>query len=236
MKKPEVIILHGWAISPENEQKWQTFRDKLQALHVTSTFLPIPGLDTKATKPWNLQQYVEWLAEVLKDKQEVILLGHSFGGQLAVRFTAEYPEKVSRLILVASAGIRDNSLKARLKRSIFYVLAKVGKVFFRHPFFKKMLYKLAREHDYEQASSVMKQTMQLVTQDEIRADLPRIKVPVQLIWGKQDTSTPYRNTQLILDAIPTANLCTISDARHSPQFTHPEHTASCVAEFLSEEK
>lgn len=236
MKKPEVIILHGWAIGPENEQKWQVFRDQLQEQKVDSTFLQIPGLDTQVSTPWDLQRYVAWLAEELQDKQEVVLLGHSFGGQLAVRFTAHHPEKVSRLILIASAGIRDITFKARLKRGIFFVLAKVGKVFFRHEFFKKVLYKLVREHDYEQASTVMKQTMQLVTQDEIRADLPKIKVPVQLIWGKQDTSTPYRNTQLFLDAIPTANLCTISDARHSPQFTHPEHTASCVAEFLSEEK
>lgn len=234
MQKPEVVILHGWAISPENKAKWQTFRDALRGVGVASRFLAIPGFDTPISKPWQLTDYVQWLAQELPEKNPVILLGHSFGGQLALRFSTTYPQKVRSLVLIASAGIRDYSARARIKRALFLVLAKVGKVFLRHDFFKKVLYKLAGEHDYEQATLHMKETMKNVTQDEIRDDLQKVNCPVQLIWGKLDTSTPYKNTDLFLEKLPAADLCTITDARHSPQFTHPEQTASCVAEFITE--
>lgn len=232
MKKPEVLILHGWAISTQNETKWQPFREELSNAGINTTFLAIPGMDTPLDEPWSLADYVTWLDTQLSAKKTYILLGHSFGGQLAVRYAATYPEKISKLVLIASAGIRDHSLFAQVKRTFFFVVAKVGKLFFSHPFFRKMLYMFAREHDYEQASPVMRKTMQLVTADEIREDIADIPCPVQLVWGKLDTSTPYKNTDIFLEALPNATLCSIETARHSPQFTHPVETGRCISQFV----
>lgn len=234
MKNLEVIILHGWAISAQNESKWQEIRDALSSDGIHTKFLALPGMDTELKEPWTLHDYVEWLASQLTENKKHILLGHSFGGQLAVRFAATYPDKVEKLILIASAGIKDYSAKAQLKRGVFFVLAKLGKLVSTHPFFRKVLYMLAREHDYEQAGPVMKKTMQLVTSDEIRDDIPKLTCPIQLVWGKLDTSTPYKNTQLFLDVLPLARLCSIATARHAPQFTHPQEVARCISTFILE--
>ena len=233
MKKLEVVILHGWAISGQNKAKWQPFMDLLANMGISSTFLSIPGMDSELTKPWSLSDYVTWLDQELSQKKSCILIGHSFGGQLAVRYSALHPQKIAKLVLIASAGIRDHSFKAALKRNVFFVLAKVGKRLSTQPAMRTFLYKIAREHDYEQASPVMKKTMQLITADEIRDDISNITCPVQLVWGVLDASTPYANVEVFLAALPTAEVCTINSARHAPQFTHPEQTADCVAEFIT---
>lgn len=232
MKKEqtEVFILHGWAVSPDNEAKWGTFRAALEKKEIRSVFLGLPGLTTPLSEVWDLDDYVAWLAQQLPSKP-VVLLGHSFGGQISVRFAAKYPERISKLILVASSGIRDKTLKAKFKRSVLYCAAKVGKVFSFIPYARKLLYLVAGERDYYQASPLLRQTMANVVQDEVITDIPKVVAPTVLIWGENDTVTPLRNTT-VFKTIPTSKLVTIPDARHSPQFTHPEKVAQIAAEFL----
>lgn len=233
MKKPKIILLHGWAISAQNKTKWHAFRELLSKQGIESRFLELPGLSTPLSEPWGLSDYVAWLERELSGEKEVILLGHSFGGQLAVRYTATHPKQIKKLILIGSAGLRDKSLKARLKRGFFYCVAKVGKPFFSHPQIKKLFYKVIGEHDYETASPVMKKTMSTLLADEIRTDLKLVACPVKLIWGSNDTSAPYKNTTFFLEHLSEATLCTIQNARHSPHYTHTKEVVVCISEFLS---
>lgn len=240
MKKPEVIILHGWSISSENEAKWQSFRDMLLERGVTSQFLSIPGLDEPLESPWTLKEYGTWLetrlSSVSRKDRQVILLGHSFGGQLAVRFAAEHPSLVSKLILIAPAGIRDYSLLARSKRVFWGFLAQMGKQIPTNPAVKRVAYRLIGEHDYESAPQVMKQTMSAVLSEEIRDDLAKISCPVFLVWGKEDSSAPFKNLALFRAAIPRLTVSVVDTARHSPQFTHTAAVATAVAGWLDTEQ
>ena len=232
MKKEQtkVFILHGWAVSPDNEAKWSSFRAALEKKEIPSVFLGLPGLTAPLTEVWDLDDYVAWLSQQLPSKP-VILLGHSFGGQISVRFAAKYPERVSKLILVASSGVRDKTFKAQLKRSVLYCVAKVGKIFSFVPYARKLLYIVARERDYYQASPLLRLTMVNVVQDEVVSDIQNVVAPTVLIWGEKDMVTPLRNTA-VFKTIPTSKLVTIPEARHSPQFTHPEKVAQIVVDFL----
>ncbi len=227
-----ILILHGWAVDPDNEAKWQVFRESLKRAGYASQFLALPGLTSPLTTPWGLAEYVAWLKNQPVFKQPVVLLGHSFGGQLACRFAAQYPDSVSALILIDSAGIRDDALVARTKRLIFWIAAKIGKSFTRSSMLRTLLYRVAREHDYYTASPVLRATMARVLDDEVKADLPHIKVPTCVIWGENDTVTPLRLAYRFLKGIAKSKLQIVTGARHSPQFTHPTVTVSFIVEFL----
>lgn len=233
MQTKTIYLLHGWAISAENEKKWKGLRTLLRKYGIVTEFLALPGLSTTLTKPWTLKDYVQWLATQLPAGKKVTLLGHSFGGQLATRFAATYPNRVANLILIASAGIRDYTILAVAKRSVFYALAKVGGVVKSNHTLRSLLYKLARESDYNNANEVMKKTMASVLSEEVRKDIPKVLCDTLVIWGKRDTTTPYRNTSLFLE-IPKSRLVTVPEARHSPQFTHPEIVAESIAAFMKE--
>src|SRR5690606_10952194 len=106
----------------------------------TTHFWPLPGLATASDRSFALADYVRWLKKKTAALDSFALLGHSFGGQLATRFTALHPKKVSHLILMDSAGILDDSLPKTLKRSFFKALAKFGKAFTQSDVLRKLLY------------------------------------------------------------------------------------------------
>lgn len=230
-KQITIYLLHGWAVDPHNEQKWQMVREELRARHIETIFLALPGLTTPLEKPWDLADYCIWLSGVLPADKPVLLLGHSFGGQLAVRFAALHPEQVSKLILIDSSGIRDATLLAKLKRVAFQTLAHLGKQLTHSPFARQLLYSLAREKDYFSAPPVMRETMARVIADEILTDLPRVQAQTLIIWGSNDRITPLKNT-VHFSKIPASTVRVVPAARHSPQFTHPAEVARLITEFV----
>lgn len=237
MKKPiaslPLVILHGWAVNPDNQAKWQPLIEKLTRSGKTVRFLGLPGLTTALKEVWQLSDYVHWLDQQLNG-QRVVLIGHSFGGQLAVRFTTVFPQQVERLILIDSAGIRPFTSKAKIKRLIFSTVAKLGKAVFPFEFGRVILHKLAREKDYLYASPILRKTMQNVLEDEVLGDLAALQVTTCLIWGAQDSITPLTHGRLFAKNIPQNQLHIILGARHSPQFTHVQQVADQILAFLTE--
>lgn len=232
MIKKTIYILHGWAQDPDNENKWAELRSQLAVYGYQTVFLPLPGLTTPLDEVWTLDSYASWLEEQLADEKKIILLGHSFGGQIAVRFTAQNGEKVTKLILIDSAGILDKSLFVLLKKNIFYYLAKIGKLFFSAEIFRKALYFLVREKDYYQASQTLRQTMSNVVREEVEQELSQIQTPTLILWGAKDSITPVKLAKKFKDNLKNSQLKIIDEARHSPQFTHAKLVAQEIAEFI----
>lgn len=235
MKK--IFLLHGWALrgAEENKKKWQPFIDYLETGGFKVIFLKIPGLSAPLKEVWNINNYVAWLKEEINQKSEgekIILLGHSFGGQLSISYAAKNSEKIEKLILIDSSGIRDMALKAVIKRSIFLLASKVGGILLKGDFFRNILYKLARESDYKNSPPLLRRTMSKILDDEILNDLPEVSCATKIIWGENDMITPGKHAKLMHQKIINSELVFIKGARHSPQFTHSQETAKLVNDFI----
>lgn len=233
-----IFILHGWAVrgAEDNKKMWQPFLDQLEKSNLKVHFLKIPGLSASLNEVWDLDNYLAWLNKEISEKsagQKIILLGHSFGGQLSIKYTATNSQKVKKLILLDSSGIKDMSLKSVLKRTVFLIISKLGKLVFKGEFFRNILYKLAREADYKNASPLLRKTMANVLNQQITAFLPEINCPTLVLWGEFDKVTPVKNAFKMNKLIDKSKLVFIKNGRHSPQFTHPTETADEVMKFLS---
>lgn len=229
MTSQSIYILHGWTYSID---KWQPFVDLLKSQGYKVKLLPIPGLTQPLDQVWTLNDYISWLKTNLEEETEtVILLGHSNGGRIALAFTAQFPEKISRLILVDSAGIYHQELPLQFKRFIFGLFARIGQKLTSSPTLRRLLYRLAGETDYYKANSIMRQTMINLSLD-LTPILSRVSVPTLIIWGSQDKITPLSDGQTMHRLIKSSTLHTVAAAKHSPQFTHPKLVMQSIKQFF----
>lgn len=234
-----IYILHGWSIVDNNVAKWEPFQQELKTAGYKTVFVPLPGLDSQLSSPWSLDNYVEHIAQIItKNKSKdgkTVVLGHSFGGQVGIRLCANYQNLVDGLILIDSAGLRDNNFLPKAKRLVFYTLAKIGNTLgFKSNKLRQIVHNLARVHDYYEANQVMKKTMANVVSQEVRTDLSNVIAPTKIIWGSGDKVTPIWMANYFHQHIKNSQLSIVNGARHSPQFTHHVATSTLITRFLKE--
>jgi pimeloyl-ACP methyl ester carboxylesterase len=226
--KSKIFIIHGWAY---DTKKWRLFLDLLERSGFEIVLLDVPGLTAPLTEVWNLDSYVAWLHKIVdKEKDRVILLGHSNGGRICLAYTLRYAERVKQLILLDSAGIYHNELPLRIKRLVFRTIAKVGRRLSESERLRSVLYRLAREGDYKQASPLVRKTMRNLIEVDLTPRLSEIRVPTLIIWGAEDRVTPLSDAKVFHRGIRGARLEIIEGARHSPQFTHAEKVVEIILE------
>jgi len=224
-----IVILHGWG---SDLTKWSPFKKFLQQAGFKVYLPKLPINQPRATDDFSL-----WLKQYVKKIDKFILIGHSFGGQIAVNFTAQYPQKVTHLVLINSSAIRN---KLNFKRLIFLPFAKLGKLIFSLPLLKslaapakKILYKTVQEADYFKATPTMKQIMKIIVKEDQQANLKKITVPTLVLWGQQDKTTPLSQGKLTAKLIKNSTLKVFPQTTHGLPFQKPQAVIKKILWFIS---
>src|SRR2546430_15835593 len=103
---PPVLLLHGWGVSSA------LFQPTMAGLkHAFTLIAPSsPGFGATPPPPtaWSVNDYAVWVAHVLDSLniRQAHLIGHSHGGRVAIKLASQWPERVIKLVLADSAGIR----------------------------------------------------------------------------------------------------------------------------------
>ena len=227
-----VLLLHGWggeAASFQPVFEWLAQSHKVYALD-------LPGFGKSQMPPtaWSTSDYAQFVAAFLEkiDIPKTHLIGHSFGGRISIILSAEYPEKVDKLILVDSAGIKP----PRTMKYYFRVaIAKFGKFLRRSGKFGKHLANAVSQHtgskDYREAGDMRATLVKVVNQD-LRPLLSQIAAPTLLIWGENDTDTPVSFGQIMEKEIPDAGLVVLKEAGHFSYLDKFPQFCRIVANFL----
>ncbi len=219
------LILHGWG---SKYDRWRSVGELLaeKGFKIFIPDLPGFGKSQALTNPWSLDDYVEWIFEfsnsVPELKNSFYLLGNSFGGAVAAKFSIKYNQKIEKLFLVAAACVR----KKTFKNKFFEKISKVVKVFSFLPFYdfaKKFFYKFfIGSYDYLKSDEVMKKTFLKVVSEDLSEKLAFVRVPTIIIWGDKDESTPLYQAKIIHKKIQDSKLVVISDGDHYLQHKIPE--------------
>lgn len=238
-----LIILHGWQSSKE---KWQKTKELLetQSLKVVAPDLPGFKLENQLNKPWNLDDYVEWLNSILKNANnfpgQVFLLGHSFGGRVAIKFAVKYPEKLKGLILVSAAGIKkEKTFRDKVLLKTVNLARKLGvqeqasqtkglwqiirKVFYCY---------VLRQTDYFKASPIQKEIMKNALEEDLKPLLNSITTPTLIVWGAKDKMTLPKDAYLMKEEIKNSQLEIMAGIGHRPHFECPEILAQKIRNFI----
>ena len=184
----DIILLHGWGQNIEMMKPLgDNFSDRFR---ITILDLPGFGESEEPKETWTIDKYELLLEEFLKELniKKPIVIGHSFGGRLAIRFSARNP--IEKLVLFGSPCIR---IKEELPFHV-KVLKGLKKIPGLNDFGEYMK-KYIGSRDYKAASPIMRQTLVEVVNEDLSKYAREIEEPTLLIWGDQDDEAPLNEAK-----------------------------------------
>ncbi|MBQ2802588.1 MAG: alpha/beta hydrolase [Lachnospiraceae bacterium] len=245
---PLVVLLHGWG---SNKELYQSLINTLAVkYHVVAPDMPGAGKSEEPGEAWSVDDYCDFVEEFVSyfltaavggndpQNQQVILAGHSHGGRVLIKMLGgrELPFKVTKLILIDSAGLVPEKTKEQLKKMKRY---KRGKKFLSLPvvkfFFPNALEKFQSKSgsaDYRNATPIMRQTMVKVVNEDVREYLPRIKAETLLVWGDRDTATPLSDGKYMESQIPGSGLAVLPGGGHFSFLDNQHQFLAVMRSFL----
>ncbi len=187
-KGKDILLLHGWGQNIEMMKFiGDNFSDRFRI-----TILDFPGFgeSEEPHETWNIDKYSEMLEELVKklEIKKPIVMGHSFGGRVAIRYSAR--NAIEKLVLFGSPCIRVQ------ENLPFYV--KVLKGLKKLPGMNgigEYMKKFIGSRDYKAASPIMRQTLVEVVNEDLSKYAREIEEPTLLIWGDQDTEAPVNDAK-----------------------------------------
>lgn len=228
-----VLMLHGWG---DDHNTYRALSEKLtNNFKLVALDLPGFGLSQSPPKAWNLDDYAALVADFLVKLRltPYAIIGHSNGGALAIRGLSRGKLKADKLVLIASAGIR-NTHKA--KKALIKSVAKTGKVATVWlP--RSTRAKLQRKLYGSVGSDLflkpeLKETFALTVRQDIQDDAAKLNLPVMLINADRDPAVPLSYGERLHALIDGSTLEVISDNDHFVHQRQSEKLATLILGFL----
>jgi len=232
----DLLLLHGWGASSELFKPLVPLLAEGRRLIVPD--LPGFGKTSEPPAAWGVDDYVAWTVALLDrlDVRRCDVLGHSNGGRIAIVLAAQHADRVGKLVLTGSAGIRPrHGARHQWRVRTYKSLRAVSRAYALPASLRAWARARADgrgSDDYRAASGVMRGTLVRIVNDDLRATLPRIRQPVLLIWGGDDAETPVDDARLMEKLIPDSGLVVFEGASHYAYLEQPARFARIVDVFL----
>ncbi|MBQ8892582.1 MAG: alpha/beta hydrolase [Bacilli bacterium] len=222
-KGPDIVLLHGWG---QNIKMMDPLGKNLSD-NFTITILDLPGFGSSEIPKfaYTINDYTEVLHEFLESLkiEKPILIGHSFGGRIAINYASIY--EVSKLVLFGSPFIvrEKKGLKVKLLKTL-------KEIKFLSKFAETMKNYMGSE-DYKAASGVMREILVKTVNTDLRDAAANIKVSTLLIWGENDTAVPVSEAKELEKTIKDSALIVLQGT-HYCYLENLGHVVSILEHFL----
>jgi len=221
----DIVLLHGWG---QNVEMMRPLGDLLQDKY-RITILDFPGFgDSDEPKvAMTIYDYCVVLADLLNELEidKPILIGHSFGGRVAILYASQH--SIEKLVLFGSPCVRKKS-KPSLKVRILKFLKKIPLINKLEGFAKKHM----GSRDYRNASDIMRQILVNVVNEDLSKYAQEIRVPTLLMWGDCDTEAPLEDAKEMEKLISDCGLIVFANSTHYAYLENLKRVVKILNEFL----
>ncbi len=177
-----IVLLHGWG---QNISMMDPIGEKLKdKFRITIIDLPGFGLSNEPDYAYTVFDYTDFVHDLLTELKidNPILIGHSFGGRIAIIYASRY--KTKKVVLFGSPCVRHaytDKKQSLLKRM------KKFKIF-------KPIVNIMKKHmgsiDYRNASPIMRDVLVKTVNQDLSDCAKKIACSTLLIWGENDEAVP----------------------------------------------
>ncbi|HYO20385.1 MAG TPA: alpha/beta fold hydrolase [Dermatophilaceae bacterium] len=256
---PAILFIHGLTGSQRN---WAHLVDAMNSDHrVLAPDLFGHGASAKPMGDYSLGAHAAIMRDLLDQLgiERVTLVGHSFGGGIAMQFSYLFPERVDRLVLVASGGLgRDVNplLRAATLPGAGLVLPVIASGWVRErgeatgknlgrlgwrpsPDVREIWRGFTSLADGDTRRAFLATTRSVIdpggqtvhARDHLTSD---VKIPALVIWGTRDRMIPAWHATAAQQVFPGARVELFEGAGHFPHLDEPERFAELLSEFMKE--
>ena len=245
-----IVLLHGTAASLHT---WEGWVAQLKGEHRVITLdlpgfgLTGPGMDRNYALP-RYSQFMAAFFDAMK-LQRVTLVGNSLGGAVAWKTAVDFPERVSRLVLIDSAGYPSQATsvpmgfklaanpdlawftsrflpRSTIESSVKNVYGHVDRV---TPEVVDRYYEMALREGNRQA---LRDRFAQMKGGELAQQIKRVGQPTLILWGGKDQLIPPSVAQQFVADIDGSQIVTFDDLGHVPQEEDPVRTVGPFKIFL----
>ncbi len=260
---PALLLLHGLAC---DHTTWTPVIDELAKKYtVIAPDLLGHGLSDKPRADYTLGGYANGMRDLLTvlGIDKVTVVGHSFGGGVAMQFAYQFPERTQRVMLVSTGGLGPDVtplIKLIQVPGWFRVMGALTLPGVRHV----ETFALRTAHQYGDVGPLRKVTRDL---DEVADIIESWKdrrtrfairhlvravidwrgqivtmsdraylsdaMPMAVVWGQDDQVIPVRHASNAAALAPEVRVEVLADAGHFPHKNHPEEFARILDDFVS---
>ena len=210
------------------------------------------GFSDRPETEYNIELFVRQLRELLdglSSTYPVSLVGLSTGGPITATFTARFPERVNKLVLIDPVGARPFPLGRALKLlavpfagevliGLLWSIRVVKKIASRLPdgeqtgefgpnYMVQMQYK-----GFKRALLSTIRNNMLGSFLDVYERIGKMNKPVLLFWGPHDRTVPFEHNKILRKALPNVRFHAIENTGHIPHFEKPAQVNPILLKFL----
>ncbi|MBZ5740243.1 alpha/beta fold hydrolase [Nocardioides mangrovi] len=254
---PVVLLLHGLGC---DHTTWEPVIESLSRRYtVIAPDLLGHGQSDKPRADYSVGGYANGMRDLITvlGIDKVTVIGHSFGGGVAMQFAYQFPERTERLMLVSSGGLGPEvtpAIRAITTPGFHEVMGVLTLPGLRHLGVAGLRalseLPLKATHDFDEVAAVFDSFKdprsrhairhvvravvdwrgQIVTMSD-RAYLTE-EMPMWVVWGRDDRVIPVRHASNAAMMAPKARVEVIPDAGHFPHKDHPYRFSRIVHDFI----
>ena len=199
-----ILLLHGWGSNANVFIDLQTALS--ESFKVFALNFPGFGGSDEPQAGWSCHEYANWVVTFMQKLHidNPIVLGHSFGGRIALILNDRV--QLSRLILTGSAGLIFKKKKTEIAKYIHRFLKK--------GILRKVGIRLFGSSDYKNATPQMREILKKVISEDLEGYARKVCIPTLLVWGENDTETPLAMGRKFNELISHSRLEVIRNGGH----------------------
>ncbi len=228
-----LILLHGLFGNLANFEHTIAYFSKKYKVYLPH--LPLYSLDILKTSVNGMVNYLQEFVEQ-ENLNDFVLVGNSLGGHVALVYTLAHQEKVRAIVLTGSSGLFEKAFGDSLPRrnDYNYIKEKTESTFYdpKHatPELVDEIFSIVKNRETAIRVVILAKS---AVRHNLSDELTKIKIPCQLIWGKQDNITPPFVAEEFKKFIPHSKLDWIEECGHAPMLEQPIFFNQHLEQFLS---
>ena len=210
------------------------------------------GLSDRPDTRYNIDLFVRQLGDLLdalRVTRPVSLVGLSTGGPIAAAFTARFPERARKLVLIDPVGAKPLPFALALRIGTLPFLGEAilnlvrsnglnkGMVarFFEREFIEHFRARYVAQMQFKGFRRAILSTIRSHMLDsflDVYERIGKIDKPVLLFWGRNDPTVPFKHSEVLRAAMPNLEFHAIENCGHIPHYERPEEVNPILLEFL----